>query len=91
MIFINYFLQPPASFLQTMEEYVRDAPTGQKEKVWKLQEVIDLPIGCLNINKLSSFAYQYAHKLMVTNPLQKEFKLISSVLFCIILCEICHF
>ncbi|CAD6337502.1 unnamed protein product [Miscanthus lutarioriparius] len=24
--------QPPASFLQTMEEYVRDAPTGQKEK-----------------------------------------------------------
>ncbi|XP_066372420.1 putative clathrin assembly protein At5g35200 [Miscanthus floridulus] len=25
--------QPPASFLQTMEEYVRDAPTGQKEKV----------------------------------------------------------
>ncbi|PWZ17391.1 putative clathrin assembly protein [Zea mays] len=24
--------QPPASFLNTMEEYVRDAPTGQKEK-----------------------------------------------------------
>jgi len=27
--------QPPASFLQTMEEYVRDAPTMAKEKVWK--------------------------------------------------------
>jgi hypothetical protein len=25
--------QPPASFLQTMEEYVRDAPTMAKEKV----------------------------------------------------------
>ncbi|AQL01680.1 putative clathrin assembly protein At5g35200 [Zea mays] len=24
--------QPPASFLQTMEDYVRDAPTGQKQK-----------------------------------------------------------
>lgn len=42
MKFIDDFLQPPASFLQTMEEYVRDAPTGQKEKVWKLQEVNSL-------------------------------------------------
>jgi hypothetical protein len=25
-----------------MEEYVRDAPTGQKEKVWKPQEVNSL-------------------------------------------------
>jgi hypothetical protein len=42
MKFINDHLQPPASFLQTMEDYVRDAPTGQKQKVWKLQEVNSL-------------------------------------------------
>jgi hypothetical protein len=28
-------MQPPLSFLQTMEEYVADAP-AMKDKVWKL-------------------------------------------------------
>jgi hypothetical protein len=33
-------MQPPTSFLQTMEEYVRDAPLASRNQVWNFYEPI---------------------------------------------------